>query len=405
MTSGPITLPAIRHREKKAPVKKEPVAMDLEAIRLRRERLAALTTAKRTGGAADLSAARTRPPAAPSSASKIRKKHHGDPQPDSGKSKKTVRLMPIGNRRSDPQGNELDRQRAADPLLKKPSLKKPESKKASPKTNSKENKPVKKVSIQAKKKPPKAVIDRKEFITPAIHDMRAFSDDRRFDYREPAEYYDPKPYDDLPEEELVLPSYPLEEPAEEVEVPGEEPEPEEEPLKEQEEQAKVEPPNVEEEDDDPELKMKLERRTAMRLLNSLEEKDQLEGATTARRHLSVSVDPPIAEYINANAVPLLISLLNKHHNPQLQFEALWALTNIASGSSDQTRTVVEAGGLPPIARLLSSADPEIVDQAVWAIGNIAGDGPAMRDAVLRVRIVQLLDDAKKKLSSVSHGEN
>ncbi|KAA0202937.1 hypothetical protein HAZT_HAZT005531 [Hyalella azteca] len=77
--------------------------------------------------------------------------------------------------------------------------------------------------------------------------------------------------------------------------------------------------------------------------------------------------------------------------PQRQLLSLSAGRRVTSGT--------EAGGLPPIARLLSSADPEIVDQAVWAIGNIAGDGPAMRDAVLRVRIVQLLDDAKKKLSS------
>merc|ERR1719201_2514711 len=120
-----------------------------------------------------------------------------------------------------------------------------------------------------------------------------------------------------------------------------------------------------------------------RTVGSENQMEQFQATQQLRKLLSIENNPPIQEVIQTGAVPKLVELLKDINRPELQFEAEWVLTNIASGNADQTRVVVEAGALPLFIQLLQSPNLDVQEQAVWALGNIAGDSSNLRDLVLQ----------------------
>ncbi|XP_011176127.1 importin subunit alpha-3 [Solenopsis invicta] len=123
---------------------------------------------------------------------------------------------------------------------------------------------------------------------------------------------------------------------------------------------------------------------------SLDPTVQLQAVQSARKLLSSDRNPPIDPLIESGILPILVRCLEQHNNPSLQFEAAWALTNIASGTSAQTQAVVTAGAVPLFLHLLLSSQQNVCEQAVWALGNIIGDGPVPRDYVINLGVVKPL---------------
>jgi importin subunit alpha-1 len=129
---------------------------------------------------------------------------------------------------------------------------------------------------------------------------------------------------------------------------------------------------------------------------------RLDAVVQIRRLLSIEKNPPIDDVIRSGAVPYLIQYLNINE-PKLQFEAAWALTNIASGNSEQTQLLVREGAVPIFISLLASPDMDLKEQAVWALANIAGDSPQCRNYVLQMNILPgllaiLQDQTQSKLT-------
>ena len=98
-------------------------------------------------------------------------------------------------------------------------------------------------------------------------------------------------------------------------------------------------------------------------LQSADVEVQTQSLRGFRKLLSCEQNPPVQQCVDCGAVPLFVKFLQRTDCQALQFEAAWALTNIAS--TDRTRVVVECQALPHLVQLLQSSNPDIREQCAW----------------------------------------
>ncbi|KAJ4459858.1 putative importin alpha subunit [Paratrimastix pyriformis] len=131
------------------------------------------------------------------------------------------------------------------------------------------------------------------------------------------------------------------------------------------------------------------REKALSILSCDEEVSRT-ASQFVRRLLSQPKRPRYGEALMCNCDYTMLQLLRRDENPAIQYECLWALTNLSSGSPLHARAVEAAGSLVEFVRLTGSPDERVREQAVWAIGNVAGDNPHSRDRVIEAAMPALL---------------
>mmetsp|Transcript_2329 Transcript_2329/g.5203 ORF Transcript_2329/g.5203 Transcript_2329/m.5203 type:complete len:626 (+) Transcript_2329:275-2152(+) len=137
-------------------------------------------------------------------------------------------------------------------------------------------------------------------------------------------------------------------------------------------------------------------------LYSKDDKTIMEGVTYFREQLSV-VNPPVGAVRQSGIIPRLVQLLNNDKNRKLQYEVAWTLTNICSAEHDDCQDVVDQNAIPEFIRLLDSCDDaEVLEQAIWALGNIAADCKDLQKLVLEEGVVDpLLHCIKRNMARTS----
>uniref|UniRef100_A0A175YDN3 IBB domain-containing protein n=1 Tax=Daucus carota subsp. sativus TaxID=79200 RepID=A0A175YDN3_DAUCS len=142
---------------------------------------------------------------------------------------------------------------------------------------------------------------------------------------------------------------------------------------------------------------------------------QLEATTQFRKLLSIERSPPIQEVIQSGVVPRFIEFLMRAEYPQLQ--AVWALGNVA-GDSPKCRDFVLGNGalVPLLSQLNEHAKLSMLRNATWTLSNFCRGKPQpafdqMRPVLPALqRLIhsndeEVLTDACWALSYLSDGTN
>lgn len=124
-----------------------------------------------------------------------------------------------------------------------------------------------------------------------------------------------------------------------------------------------------------------------------------------RRSLSNRDNLPIQNIIDLNGVPLLMDIAKDTSELHMRLEATWCLANLVSGTSEQTATMISKDIIGLFIGILDDQYSQIVEQAIWGLGNIIGDCVHFREKVVKNKVLPKLIKLLQKFDNMSIVKN
>ncbi len=137
--------------------------------------------------------------------------------------------------------------------------------------------------------------------------------------------------------------------------------------------------------------------------NADDHPNQVESLRRLRQVLC-QCEPPI-EFILRDAlmIPTIIHFLH-NSDEAVKLDALWCLTNLATGTQTEASNVLHA--VPDLLNIISGEDLSLAEQACWCIGNLAGDSDEFRSILLsNGALVPLLQFLNKSIESSTNAND
>jgi len=118
-----------------------------------------------------------------------------------------------------------------------------------------------------------------------------------------------------------------------------------------------------------------------------------EIAKAIRIELAKDDNPPIADFINTGILPYVVKLIDYDYfqETELMVELNWILSNVSSGTPEQTQLLITLEIIPRALNLLSHINQTVIENALWILANIAGDSLEKRDLLLEYGIVEKIN--------------
>lgn len=119
------------------------------------------------------------------------------------------------------------------------------------------------------------------------------------------------------------------------------------------------------------------------------------------KNISSMSNVPVDTIIGAGVIPVLIHLLSLENYPSYQKQSGWTISNLLTGTTDQTIKLIDIGCIQALINALSSASPDVCEYGLMGLGNIAGDNVLLRDRLLNMGVLPMVFVAANKHENIN----